>query len=145
MLTGHGAVRLVTGGLFRKSGSSSNSPMSLAISGPAIIHRRRVDRLSVKPTAPPSRLNAALFCSWPGRLEWQRTVDSSSVAYREIAGLKFPAYFWMGCGQCDHVSQMSRNQTRVVGVVHRMEPRCQLSRGVQVHLEGSLAQGANVH
>ena len=60
---------------------------------------------------------------------------------REIAGLKFPGYFWMGCGQCDHVSQMNRNPARVVGVVHRMEPRRQLSQGVQVHLEGSLAQG----
>jgi len=64
---------------------------------------------------------------------------------REIAGLKFPGYFWMGCGQCDHVSQMNRNPARVVGVVHRMEPCRQLSQGVQVHLEGSLAQGANIH
>jgi len=51
----------------------------------------------------------------------------------------------MGCGQCDHVSQMNRNPARIVGVVHRMEPRRQLSQGVQVHLEESLAQGANVH
>ena len=51
----------------------------------------------------------------------------------------------MGCAQCDHVSQMNRNPVRVVGVVHCMEPRRQLSQGVQVYLEGSLAQGVKVH
>jgi len=67
------------------------------------------------------------FVRGPGRLEWRRTVDSS--LYREIAGLIFPGYFWMGCRQCDHVSQMNRNPAREVGVVHRMKPCCQLSQG----------------
>ena len=43
------------------------------------------------------------------------------------------------------ISQMNRYPAGVVGVVHCMEPRRQLSQGVQVYLEGSLAQGAKVH
>jgi len=80
-----------------------------------------------------------------GLVDWNGGELSTRLLYREIAGLKFPGYFWMGCGQCDHVSQTSRNPARVVRVVHRMKPRRQLSQGVQVHLEGLSAQGANVH
>ena len=91
------------------------SPMSLTISGPAIIHRRRAVGMSVRPTAPAwSPLIAALFCSWA----W-------SIRMAENWIEKLPA--------------------RVVGVVHGMDPHRQLSQGVQVHLEGSLAHRVNVH
>ena len=77
-----------------------------------------------------------------GLVDWNAGELPARLLDCETAGVKFPGYFWMGCGQCDHVSQMNRNPARIlVGVVHRTEPRRQLSQGVQVHLEGSLAQG----
>ena len=42
---------------------SSNSPIILVISGPASIHQRSAPGFYVKPTAPPSPLTYALFCS----------------------------------------------------------------------------------
>ena len=50
--------------LFFFSVDISNSPITVAISGPDIIQRRRAAGFSVRPMAPPSPFTAALFCSW---------------------------------------------------------------------------------
>ena len=53
--------------------------MALATSGPAIIQRSRALGLSVRPTAPPSPLINALFCSCAWSIGSKRTGYSYSV------------------------------------------------------------------
>ena len=132
--------------------ASWNSSMSLATSGPAIVHCRRALELSVTHTALPSPLMAALFCSWawsmcpstPLGISIPRPPDWALQSWQQIDASVL-GYFRVWRRQFHHVSQMLRNPAPVVGVIQGMEPHCSFSEGIYLHRKWRLARRVHVH
>ncbi len=80
---------------------SWNSSITLATSGPATIQRRRALGLSVRPTAPPSPLTWALFCS----CAWSIAIaENTLLVFRTV---KLPSLNSLAIKQHHHVHHLN--------------------------------------
>ena len=120
--------------------ASSKSSISATTSGPATIHRRRAIGLFLRPTAPPSLLMEALFCS----CAWSMGIGEKTRLVFWI--FKLPALNYLATYGCFVGSSViSRRwtgiQRGIVSVVQSKEPGDKCCQSIEVHAEGGLPLG----